>query len=346
MAKNKKQKTLNTLLGKIGDILLIPIFVIALLVSTYILFQNKGDTVPSIFGYSIVKVLSGSMRKSGFEIDDRVIVKKSDALALWGDYSGGDIIAFFSYEDPVDKNLQKTKLESKDQTIEITQSVTGRRTLKDLQGKGYKVVFHQIVGVYQDATGARYFKTRGTSNGSDDAAIIRQDFVIGRYVNTPDWIRSGFKWVASSAGMITCVCVPLGIMVIFQSLALIEQINFMYVEKRLLKGAMHWQDYEAKRLIKTGDMEETCKIIYYTKVDEEEREELLTALWIFPAKLNKEEQKKKDIVEQGAEIFEKEGTLPYLNYWLDNLKWNWDKKKIKEEIQALQNEEKIEKDDN
>ena len=336
MAKNKKQRTLYTLLGKVGDVLLIPVFIISLFVSFYILFQNKGDTVPSIFGYSIVKVLSGSMRKSGFQIDDRVIVKRSDTNNLWGDYTGGDIIAFFSYSDPVDKNLEKTKLESKEQTMEITQSVSGRKTLKDLQGKGHKVVFHQIVGVYQDATGARYFKTRGTSNGSDDTILIRQDFVIGKYVNTPDLIRSGFKWVASSAGMVTCVCVPLGIMVIFQSLALIEQINFMYVEKRLLRGGMHWQDYEAKRLLKTGDMEETCKIIYYTKVEEEEREELLPELWIFPTKLNKEQQQKKEIVEKSVSILEKDGVLPYYEYWLDNLKWTWDKKKIKEEINKMQ----------
>ena len=339
MKKTKKENTLYTLLGKIGDILLVPVFIVSLLVSTFILFQNKGDTVPSVFGVSIVKVLSGSMRKSGFQIGDKVFVQKVDTKTLWGSYEGGDIIAFFSCEDAVDKPLVKTKLDSVDQELEVTKDITGRRSLQEVQGKGYKVIFHQIVGVYQDETGARYFKTRGTSNGSDDAILIRQDFVLGKYMNTPEWIRSALSWISSSAGMITLVCVPLGIMVIFQGLALIEQINFMYVERRLVRGAMHWQDYEAKRLIKTGDMEETCKIIYYTKVEEEEREELLAALWLFPEKPNKEQQRKKEIVEKGVDIFEKQGTVPYLNYWVDNLKWGWDKKKIKEEINAINNEQ-------
>ena len=127
-------------------------------------------------------------------------------------------------------------------------------------------------------------------------------------------------------------------MVIFQALALIEQVNFIYVEKRLLRGNMHWQDYEAKRLIKTGDMEETCKIIYYTMVEEDEREELLPALWIFPDKLNKKQQEKKEIVLKGANILSTEGKEAYFNYWYNNLKWNWDKKKIEEELFQIHNQ--------
>lgn len=340
---NKKKNTIYTLFGKIGDILLIPIFVLSFFVSSLILFQNKSDTVPSVFGVSIVKILSGSMEKSGFHINESVIISKTNTKKLWGDENGGDIIAFFNYADDADKSLHKVQLTSLDQEIEVTANApTNRKTLKDLQGKKYRVYFHQIVGVYADETGARYFKTKGTSNASADINLIREDFVIGKYVNTPQWIRGAIKWLASPTGMICCVCIPLGILVILQALALIEQVNFMYVERKLCRGEMDWQDYEAQRLIKTGDMEQTCKIIYYSMVDENEREELKQALWIFPNKMSKKQQQEKNIVDEASGILEIQGKEKYLEFWKNNLKWNWDKKRIEEEINAI-NLEKINK---
>lgn len=337
MKKRKTKKhTIYTLLGKIGDIILIPIVIIALIVTMLIFFQNTQKTMPSFFGVSVVRILSGSMVKSGFYKNDNVLIIKTDTNKLWGDYNAGDIIAFYSYSDSVDKNFQKTKLESIDQIIEITkEEPENRKSVKDLNNKGYKVVFHQIVGVYQDETGARYFETKGTSNASKDPYLIRDDFVLGKYLNTPSWVRSTLNWITSPMGMIFLVCLPLGVLVILEALALIEQVNFLYIERKLMKGEMHWQDQEAQRLIKTGDMEKMCKIIYLTVVENEELDEVIDAIWVFPEKLNKTDSQNKANAEQGFKILKTQGKEKYLLFWKDKLKWNVDKKLIDEEIAKL-----------
>ncbi len=338
MTNKKPKNTAYTLLGKIGDILLFPIVIISLCVSLLIFFQSKTDTLPSFFGVSIVRILSGSMENSGFNIGDNVIIKKTDTNTLWK----GDIIAFFQKTDPADSGRVLTELDSVSQEPVITKPIPeDRLTIEDLQGTGLKVIFHEIINVYYDETGTRFFETKGSSNGSPDSIKVRADFVLGKYIETPTWFRGAVRWLSSAMGMVVCVCIPLGILVIFQSLALIEQINFMYVEKKLMKGEMHWQDREAKRLIKTGDMEEVCKIIYYMKVEEEEREELADNLWVFKSNLNKKQKTLKNNVEEGIEILKNKGKREYLLFWKNHLKWKWDIKHIDEELTYLIYTEKV-----
>lgn len=339
MAKEKKN-TLYTLFGKIGDILFIPIIIFALIVTTMIFFQRENNKAPSLFGISVVRILSGSMIASGFNVGDTVFVTKTDTDLLWE----GDIIAFFSYSDSADKYLKKTKLETVDQQIVATMPVPENRvTINDIQGKNYKIVFHQIVGVYYDESGTRYFETKGTSNGSADSTLIREDFVVGKYVNTPNWLRSFAKWLSSAVGMVCCVCIPIGILVILQSLSLIEQINFLYVEKRLIKGEIDWLDREAQRLIKTGDMEEICKIIYYTKVDDDERDEFAETVWRFKGKLSKKERLYRDNLEESFDIFEEKGKKEYFLFWKNHLKWKWDIKQIEQELTYIMYNDEVNK---
>ena len=270
--KTKKKYTFFTLLGKIGDILLIPIFIISFIASGLVLFQNKSQGVSSVFNLSIVKVMTGSMIKSGFDIDDIVFVVKTDTKKLWGNIEGGDIIAFYQYADKADESLTKTQLQSVDEKLPVTQNAPEERKSVD-EVKSYRVVFHQIVGVYQDETGIRYFETWGTSNGTTsaprkDSVKIREDYVIGKYINTPVWIRRVMNWVSGSMGMVCCVMIPLGILLILENLELIEQISFLFIEKKLISGQLNWKNEDAKKLLKTHDVEKICKIILYSNVDE------------------------------------------------------------------------------
>ena len=124
MTTKKPKNTAYTLLGKIGDILLFPIVIVALCVSLLIMFQAKSDTIPSVFGISIVRILSGSMVKSGFNIGDNVIIKKTDTNTLWKD----DIIAFFQKEDPADAGRILTKLDNIDDEPNITKPIPEKTT--------------------------------------------------------------------------------------------------------------------------------------------------------------------------------------------------------------------------
>ena len=331
MAKQKrKQNTLYTLLGKIGDIILVPIIVLSLFVSTLILFHKRADRVPFVFGHSIVRILTGSMVKLDFMPGDNVFIKKIDTDEL----NNYDIIAFYSYQDPLDEDVDKYNLLTEKPTNPKPEP-EGRVTQDKIYGKGYYVVFHQIIGIYYDESGTRYFETKGASNDDADSDLVRDEFVVGKYIETPTWVRKALSWMSSSLGMIFCVCLPLGLLVIFETLALIEQINFYYVEKKLLNGNMHWQDREAMRLIRTGEMEEVVRVIYLVKVDDDEKEEVKDALYMFDGYLTKKEKRYKEKVEKGWKILDEKGVKEYYIYWKRNLKYKIDGRLIDEELNMM-----------
>src|SRR5574344_2986711 len=130
MQKKKPQNTAYTFMGKLGDILLIPIIVLSLAVSTIMFMQRQQDSVPSIFGISIVRIVSGSMIKSGFSIGDTVILNRVDKNSLWE----GEIIGFFEKYDDADISVKYTKAETFEELPTTRKEVAGRLTIDDIQG--------------------------------------------------------------------------------------------------------------------------------------------------------------------------------------------------------------------
>lgn len=329
MTSKKKKNTIYTLAGKIGDIFFIPILLLSLVVTLVIFTQNQSNKVPSFFGYSVVKILSGSMEKDGFRIGDSVVVKKQDTNTLWID----DIIAFYQYSDSADIGLEKVPLKNVDDSVEVTlDAPSERRDVEDITGGSYRVVFHQIIEVLQDHTGARYFRTRGSSNPSADPALIRDEFVVGKYQSTPVWVRDVLRWISSSVGMICLVCIPLGIMIILQSLALIEQVNFMYIEKKLINGKMSWQDRDAQRLLKTGEMEIVCRVVAYEKAPDDEKEDAFFEIWRFGDNPTQRQQELLTLAELSQKFLENKDKKFYYEFWKQNLKTKSEIKILDEQI--------------
>ena len=350
MSRERPKKTFYTVLGIVGDIIFIPVMILALIVCMIVFMDRRQNEVPSFFGVSVVRVLSGSMKASGFDIGDNVLVKKIAVDEIWE----GDIIAFYSKYDKVDNDLSMynklTKLNSQDDEIVVSNPpvvIEGRSTVEDAQEQKCRVVFHEVKEVWCAENGTRFFKTKGTSNGDYDTYKIREDFVIGRYIETSVFLRNSIKWISSPIGMIVLVCLPLGILIILQSLSLIEQINFIVIEKKLLSGKMHWSDSEAMRLIKSGEMEEIAKIIYLGNIKEDEREMLFDELWLVgPKNKTKKIIEKERKITQGYNILQEKGKLDYFNFWKNNVNTKKEKQLIENEISynimssAINNENK------
>ena len=116
MSKKQKRNTIYTFLGKVGDILLIPIIVLALFTSIMIFNQQNTNSVPMVFGIGMVRILSPSMSdycveaNRNFEVGERVFIQKSNVIKV------GDVIAFYDYYDKADTytKFDLTKLETKD----------------------------------------------------------------------------------------------------------------------------------------------------------------------------------------------------------------------------------------
>lgn len=257
----KRGKTLYQWFGIIGDIIFVPVIIITLISVLIIFLDRQQNKVPNLFGYSYVRIMSNSMEKDyGFTRGDGVFLKKTNTSELWV----GDVIAFYTFYDTVDAKVYKKTIESQNQQIEINPNfnVEGRCSLEYGIEHSSKVTFHQIVEVKVDEGGTRFFVTKGTSNASYDYVHgVREDFVIGKYVESPAWLTNTFSWVASSQGMIVMVCVPLFILIIFQSLSLIEQLNLTITEKKLISGKIPCLSEDAKKMYQINYLDNVSKVI-------------------------------------------------------------------------------------
>ena len=228
-------------MGIIGDIILIPVILISLISSAAMFVSRTQNTLPSIFGLSLAFVSSDSMEPSGFMKGDVLFIVRTDPYTLKvgtteaGDELG-DVIAFYSYQDDVDKGITLTPISNETVvTKPLTTTIEGRTSVDNLPEKT-KIVFHEVVGRCVDEDGTLFFETKGTGNGSKDIIKVRADYVIGKYSYTPTWLRATFRFCASQVGMICLVVVPLGILILFQCFSLIEQTNNMIIEKGVIKG--------------------------------------------------------------------------------------------------------------
>ncbi len=355
MAKNETKKetkkqgfSIYALFGKIGDILFIPIIIISLFSSVAMLVQKRQNKPTSFFGYSLVNILSSSMKSQGFLKGDTVITKSAGVETI----ELGDIIAFYNYRDPIDNNTTKnlcikyqtsgTERSTEDpfvvefqldpiQGVQIDsvekQERSNEKSVKDAQKAKSSVYFHQVVGIYVDDYGNVFYQTKGSSNNYLDN-FIRSDFVVGEYVNTPRFVRDTMSFCSSSMGMIILVCIPLSILVLMQCFSLIKQIETMNMEKQLILGKRHFTEKEVLEALNGNEMETHNKVLLYYMTAIPEREDVKEYMWsdiLNKEKLSKSDQKLLETLNEAnpkLEISEDD----YWQAWIDNTKGHTRKK--------------------
>ena len=296
--RSKKALTLYSLFGKIGDFMFFPIMIIAMF-SCLSLF-SVGKTKPvSIASFSLVKIKSGSMVEMGFGIGDTVITKKTDRSHI----DLGDIIAFYNFHDSLDSGTEKfvvveynysvgKEIDMSDENINPsgntkTPDFTGinkvkrenEKNLSYVEELGIAVYFHQVIGIYTDGWGNVFYKTKGTHNGSADSGLVREEFVVGEYVNTPRAVRDVFNFCATGLGMILFVCIPLSVLVLMDCFSLIEQIEIIKYEKSIVDGDVKLTDSDFKKNFDPNEMELYNKVYVYFKTPPQEREKVKQMLW-------------------------------------------------------------------
>ena len=164
-----------TVLGIVLCVILIPILIlnITLIVRSY----TNADEVPGIGGYSPLIVLTGSMdadTEERIREGDLIIVKKIDG----SDVKVGDVIAFF------DPSSEKNSL-----------------------------LTHRVVEVFEE-NGTLFFRTKGDANISVDGKPVSADKLVGIYTGTRiPGAGSVALFMQSTAGLITCVVVPLVLLI-------------------------------------------------------------------------------------------------------------------------------------
>lgn len=105
-----------------------------------LVFASAGGNTPSLFGYRVLRVVSGSMEPL-IQEDTCILIRETDTDGL----EVGDIITFVS-TDPAIYGYYNT---------------------------------HRIYDIYEDAAGERCFITKGDSNEYPDAYDVTADRVVG-----------------------------------------------------------------------------------------------------------------------------------------------------------------------
>lgn len=344
--KNGKKVTMYTVLGKIGDFLLWPIMLISLFSSFFMLVQRQQNKVTSVFGFSFVNVLSGSMKDEGFEIRDTVITKQISER----DVKLGDIIAFYyqsstkpvgtthliygynySSGKQVDYSEENIKYGNYGDTIaEISANLSqipktdtqGAEILKTAQEKNAKIYFHRVIGIYIDDAGTIFYRTKGSNNSTADSPYARGDLLVGRYVHTPQVVRKAVSFCASTTGMIILVCFPLSLLVLMQCMSLIDQVSVISIEKRLISGKIPFEDETVQKDLTGAQMEIYNKVYYYYITPIEKRPVVKEYLWkdLYTTLVLPDKKKQElELVNSSLKLLETSDEA-YWNEWINNTK--------------------------
>ncbi len=256
--------------------------------------------VTSIGGYSTVTIApTGSMRKSGFEAWDIVLVKKVNPRALKGDQYDedgkllvrGDIIAYYKYFDSAKKctnydiyPASSALTESEDVSLSVGEFFGSQETtIRNAAKVGADMIFHHIKEVREDENGKLYFKTYGSSNAAEDAYWISEDVIIGKYYEGVSPIVLGVvKLFATQMGMVFLVAIPLMLVLCMVFLDILKSLALSGMEDRVLSGKLALDDPSCIANHIGIRMTKKNKYKVLAQLSPQERIEAVSYLWQSP----------------------------------------------------------------
>ncbi len=165
---------------------LLVVFSVAMIVFTLISVTTFDQNDRGIFGYRFFAVKTNSMAATDFKAGDIAIIKKLDSEGL-AQLKEGDIISFISQN-----------------------------------GESYgETITHKIRRLTTDAEGNPGFVTYGTTTDTDDETVVTYPYVIGQYKGRIACIGSFFLFLKTTPGFITCIFVPLTLLILYNGVKLI-----------------------------------------------------------------------------------------------------------------------------
>ena len=139
---------------------------------------NRNDR--DVFGYRAYVVLSDSMKASGINAGDVVLIQSVDPSTL----QAGDIIAYISQNS-----------ESYGQTIT-----------------------HMIREKTTNQYGEVGFITYGTTTNTNDATVVTYPFVLGKLQLTVPMVGTFFQFLKTTQGYIVCILIPFLLLILYQGI--------------------------------------------------------------------------------------------------------------------------------
>jgi len=235
------RKKFYVILDIITNVLIVPVLLLSLVASIVMYNAKKHNEVPSLFGYSAVKILTTSMQTEEtpeYSAGNVVLVKKVSPELL----DAGDVIAFYEYVRHSDEDLDFDDVAGGT----IVSGTVGNGSSEAAKA-GSRVIFHRIVEIKQayteDGELHYFYLTKGDanpsvdtyidSNGKTQPAYIRDDFVVGEYTDGASFLIGFLTFCSSAGGIVALVIVPAGVLLLMVTLSIIEQINSILLDKKM-----------------------------------------------------------------------------------------------------------------
>lgn len=201
-AVEKKPLTAKDILLKVKDVaiwvfFIFTIFIMLFTIISSVFFNNKKGEDKSLFGLTFNIVLTDSMKddaRNGGEDE--------------GPFASGDLIIGTRVDD-------YSELEVGDVITFLYMPEEGEVGDEAIYGPIGSNVSHEIVGKYYDEQGL-YFKTMGTSSGSEDKFKVRPEQIRSEYSFTMPFMGHFFQFVKTTPGYIVCILVPFVLIIALQ----------------------------------------------------------------------------------------------------------------------------------
>lgn len=262
------------------------IIAVCVLICGNVIISKVNNIPPSYLGYSTMKIASGSMRASGFEIGDCVTVHTVDTKTL----KPGDIIAFYVYTPSYSQYSYHTthKLsiapETQPQLKFLPEQIIGLNTKEIMDASKSKatLVFHEIQEVWEDENGTRWFFNKGSSNATMDMWQIDEHYVLGVYIDTPiaTWFASKVGTASTSTMLLKILIIPILITVLYVILTSIRRVGCLLLELDCIEEKRKITDPICVRNKIGLKMSKRDKYkILATAENDDERAEYIKLLW-------------------------------------------------------------------
>lgn len=307
----KPNETFYKTIRIIGDVLFIPFFIIVLF-STILMFSAKmRNEVPSLFGYSAVKILTPSMvdgEGDEYQPGDVVLVRACNPE----DLEVGDIIAFYEPIVEVDEgHLETAQITSMHANISTTfLSFFGGGASNEYQrdaAQNYsRVMFHRIVAISTPSNpadeyyGKLFFQTQGDANNSPDAEWVMEDYIVGVYVNTNSFVGNLFQFCTTTAGMILLIILPSLIIIALLAIDIYGQSRQLRYEKQFEQDTVKMQEQILKEVTVSSKKKEVND--KENKQLEKKKEEILKDILSEADSVSKKSEKKENLAKPTDKI--------------------------------------------
>lgn len=307
---------------KKGDIAIIKTGASMYNVGDVIAFYYYHDPADNKKLYNLTEVETKTLEK--LDADGNCVLDKNDEkVYVVNDYcpvkDNNDVVIFnTNLLNKIENAEVGDEVYDEESNIRFTKAEPSenRVSLKDVVDANTKVYFHQIVQIKVDNSGTIFYVTKGTSNTDADSFEIREDFVVGKYANTPKWLANVISFCASTEGMLLLVVIPISIIVMIELLSVIEQINNILLEKKVINRQIPFDTKECEKANIGLEMRDLDKIYFYDVLPNEYKMDAYDFLWgCLKDVPSKKQQKKYALSKIAVSVYNVDNVAPYYKTW-------------------------------